>query len=65
MNKEEIKLGNYFQFLAAVVYYLNNPKSKMNIPNVVYISIEEKVKKFPKDRIMTEQEALKLAGRKI
>jgi hypothetical protein len=36
----------------------------MNIPNVVYISIEEKVKKFPKDRIMTEQEALKLAGRK-
>ncbi len=63
MEKEKIKLSNYFQFLAAVVYHINNPKSKMDIPSILYEAVERKVKQFPKDRVMTEDEALKLAGR--
>lgn len=63
-EEKDIKIANYFLFLSAAVYHINNPKSKMNIPNMIYEAIEEKVKHFPKDRVMTEQEALKLAGRK-
>ena len=62
-NEQQIKLSNYFKFLSAVVYYLNNPESKMDIPSMLYEAIERKVAKFPEDRVMTEQEALELAGR--
>ena len=63
MKKEQIKLSNYFQFLSACVYYLNNTESKMDIPSLVYETIKRKVDQFPEDGVMTEQEALKLAGR--
>jgi len=63
LKEDKIKIANYFQFLAAVVYHLNNSKSKMDIPSILYEAIENKVKQFPKDRVMTEDEALKLAGR--
>lgn len=63
MGEEHIKLKNYFIFLTAVIYHLNNPKSEMDIPSMIYEVVEDKVKQFPTDRVMTEQEALKLAGR--
>lgn len=58
MTKEE--QNNRFLFMAAIVWKLNNPDTKMNIPNAVYISLEKKLKKIPTDRLMTEREALDL-----
>lgn len=62
MNKEQIiYLENIKQLVPAIIWHLNNPKgTNMGIPNEVYRVWDKKLAQMPKDRKMTESEALKI-----
>ena len=70
MKKEQIKIQNINLLACAAIWYLNNSDkngkltTKMNIPNLVFITWEKKLAQLPKDRLITEKEALEIVNKK-
>lgn len=64
LTKEQIYKANRFNFMAAIVWHLNNPDTTTNIPNAVYITLEQKLLRIPEDRILNESEMMAIVKQK-
>lgn len=70
MEPENIKYSNANLLACAVVWHLNNcdasgnPTTSMGIPNAVFEAWNDRLLQMPKDRLMTEQEALEIVRNK-
>jgi len=65
LKELRIKRKNINQLATATVWHLNNPQgTKMNIPNAVYEVWGKKLAQLPKDREISESEALEIVRKK-